>query len=154
MHSDRNSTGISASSSATDLIGQFTTDFRHISGKMNTVADVLSRINVVEMPIITSMEELAKAQQEDDELKTLLEGNTSLKLRKFTISDTELTLYCDCSTDTIRPFVPKTLRRRIFEAVHNLAHPSGKTSSRQISQKFVWPLMDKEIRGWSHTCLP
>lgn len=75
-----------------DLIGQFTTDFRHISGKENTVADALSRINVVKMPIITSMEELAKTQQEDDELKTLLKENTSLKLQKFTLSGTDLTL--------------------------------------------------------------
>lgn len=86
------------------------------------------------MPIITSMEELAEVQQEDDELETLLKGNTSLKLRKFILSDTDLPLYCDCSTDLIRPFVPKPFRRKIFEAVHNLAHPSGRTSSRQISQ--------------------
>ncbi|KMQ89633.1 retrovirus-like pol polyprotein [Lasius niger] len=137
-----------------DLIGQFTTDFRHISDEKNTVADALSRINAVEMPIITSMEELTEVQQEDDELKTLeLKGNTSLKLRKFILSGTDLPLYCDCSTDLIRPFVLKPLRRKIFEAVHNLAHPSGRTSSRQISQKFVWPLMDKEIR-WSRACLP
>lgn len=137
-----------------DLIGQFTTDLRHISEERNIVADALSRINAVEMPIITSMEELAEAQQVDDELKTLLEGKTSLKLQKFILSNTNRTLYCDCSTDTIRPFVPKNLRRRVSEAVPNLAHPSGRATSHQIGQKFVWPLMNKEIRGWSRACLP
>lgn len=83
------------------------------------------------------MEELALVQQEDEELKTLLAGNTSLELRKFILSGTGSSLFCDCSTDIICPFVPKSLRRKVFEAVHNLAHPSGKSSSKQISQKFV-----------------
>ncbi|XP_036142871.1 uncharacterized protein LOC118645593 [Monomorium pharaonis] len=99
------------------------------------------------------MEELASAQQKDEELKTLLDRNISLVLRKFILSGTSSLLYSGCITDTIRPFVPKVFRRRIFEAVHNLAHPNGKASSKQIGQKFVWPSMDKEIRNWSQSCL-
>lgn len=113
-----------------DFIGQFTSDIRHISGNCNKVADALSRVDEVEMPLITSMDELAEAQQTDDELKVLLEGNTSLNLRKFILTGSNLPVYCDCSTDTIRPFIPRVLRRKIFEAVHCLAHPGGKATNK------------------------
>lgn len=104
------------------------------------------------MPVITSMEELAEAQQADKQLKTHLDENTSLNLLKFILSGFSLPLYCDCSTDTIRPFVLKVLRRKIIKTVHTL-HP-GKVTSRQINQKFVWPSMDKEIKSWSRSRLP
>lgn len=92
---------------------------------------------MVELPTITTMEELASAQREDEELRTLLDSNTSLILRKFILSGTGSSLYCDCSTDVIRPFVPKALRRKIFEAVHNLAHPSGKACFQQADKPKV-----------------
>lgn len=54
-----------------DFIAQFSTNIDHISGKQNFVADALSRIDSITMPIIVSLEELAlEAQLEDTELKT------------------------------------------------------------------------------------
>ncbi|KAL6429491.1 hypothetical protein ACFW04_008275 [Cataglyphis niger] len=55
-----------------DFIIQFSTNIEHISGKQNIVADSLSRIESVSMPMIVSLEELAELQKEDKELKTLL----------------------------------------------------------------------------------
>ncbi|KAL6417761.1 hypothetical protein ACFW04_014358 [Cataglyphis niger] len=60
-------------------------DFAHISGKQNVVADSLSRIESVSMPMIVSLEELAELQKEDEELKTLL-TNPFLKLQKLILS--------------------------------------------------------------------
>lgn len=41
-----------------DFIAQFFTDIEHISGKQNFVADALSRVDSVSMPVIVSLEEL------------------------------------------------------------------------------------------------
>jgi hypothetical protein len=45
-----------------DFIAQYTTHIVHIAGDQNTVADALSRVEEVAMPIITTTEELAEAQ--------------------------------------------------------------------------------------------
>ena len=62
-------------------------------------------------------------------------------------------LYCDTSTGTIRPYVPKSLRKEIFDVIHGLSHPSGRTTSKLIKQKFVWPGMRKDIVNWARTCV-
>lgn len=35
-----------------------------------------------------------------------------------------------------------------------MAHPSRRPTAKQISQKYVWPLMRKDISEWVKTCLP
>lgn len=97
-----------------DFIAQFSTDIEHISGNQNVVADFLSRIESVSMPIIVSLEELAEFQKEDDELKSLL-TNSSLKLQKLILTGSTSPIFCDCSSEDIRPYIPQQLRRRIFD---------------------------------------
>lgn len=63
-----------------DLIAQFITDIRHVPGEENTIVDTLSRIDAIETPVIVTTEELATEQSNDDELRILLRGNTSLQL--------------------------------------------------------------------------
>ncbi|GBP61502.1 Retrovirus-related Pol polyprotein from transposon 17.6 [Eumeta japonica] len=53
-----------------DLISQFTTDIRHISGKNNIVADTLSRVEELQKPV--DYEVLAQSQASDQELSQLL----------------------------------------------------------------------------------
>ncbi|XP_073821522.1 uncharacterized protein [Musca autumnalis] len=64
-----------------DFISQFTTDIIYLSGPENTVADAFSRLNEISMPSTVSTEDIQKAQQSDDELKTIINGNNSLKLQ-------------------------------------------------------------------------
>ncbi|XP_073831557.1 uncharacterized protein [Musca autumnalis] len=56
------------------FISQFTTDIIYLSGPENTVADAFSRLNEISMPSTVSTEAIQKAQQSDDELKTIING--------------------------------------------------------------------------------
>lgn len=136
-----------------DLIAQFSTNIKHISGTDNIVADTLSRADAIELPIIMSTEELAQEQAKDPELTKLRESNTALQLQPLTLIGSNLPLYCDCSQGTIRPYVPDSLRKRIFDAVHGLAHPSGRATCQQIKQKFIWPKINQDIKRWARSCL-
>lgn len=53
-----------------DLVSQYTTDIRHISGLNNVTADTLSRIESLSVP--PDLNELARIQEQDAELKDLL----------------------------------------------------------------------------------
>lgn len=61
-----------------DYISQFTTDIQHIPGKNNVVADTLSRVEELSQPV--DYEKLAQSQERDEELKHLLNNETSLRL--------------------------------------------------------------------------
>lgn len=135
-----------------DYIAQFTTDIRHISGKDNVVADTLSRIEEMAQPV--NLELLAKSQTSDPELKRILEGETSLSLRETTIPGTKIQLYCDDSTQVLRPFVTASFRRKVFESLHSLSHPGANATAKLVAQRYVWPGVRKDCREWSKTCHP
>src|SRR5436190_680699 len=101
-----------------EFIAQFSTDIRHISGKDNIVADTLSRVESIQKAI--SYEELAQAQEEDDELQKVIKEEKGLKLVKIKLPGSTKSLYCDTSTAITRPFVPKSLRQQIFWSLHDL----------------------------------
>lgn len=133
-----------------DYIAQFTTDIRHIAGKDNVVADTLSRIEEVSTPIDFTL--LSQSQDNDSELKQLLEGKTSLNLRKMTIPGTHLQLYCDDNNNTFRPFVTKPFRFKVFESLHSLSHPGTSATAKLVAQRFVWPGIRKDCRKWAQSC--
>lgn len=135
-----------------DFIAQFTTDIKHISGKDNVVADTLSRADLIEKP--TEMKQLARSQLEDSELKQILEGGTSLQLKKINLPGTHYELYCDISKPVPRPFVTKDLRAQIFKSLHSLSHPGSNTTAKLVAERFVWPNMRKDCREWSRACIP
>ena len=87
------------------------------------------------MPTSLDMQEIAEAQASDDELQQLKQStSTSLKLKKFTLSETASSIYCDTSEQEIRPYIPGPLRRRVFDMVHQMSHPSDRATHRQIAQ--------------------
>lgn len=136
-----------------DFIAQFSTDIRHISGRDNVVADALSRIEEIQTPLVDIVA-LAKAQHADDELKELLRVGSSLALSKLTMPDASTKIYCDTSSPKPRPFVPKTLRKQIFDSLHSLSHPGANASARLIAERYVWPGMRKDTRDWARACIP
>ncbi|CAK1603651.1 unnamed protein product [Parnassius mnemosyne] len=134
-----------------NYISQFTTDIRHISGKDNVVADPLSRVEELQIPI--DLDVLASSQASDRELTQLLGGESSLRLEKLRIPNSQLQLYCDVSKSTPRPFVTKPLRRQLFDSLHSLSHPGANASAKLVAERFVWPGVRKDCREWSRQCL-
>lgn len=134
-----------------DFIGQFTTDIQHLPGRENEVADVLSKVNEIKE---LDFESLAAAQTIDPELQALLEhNNQSLNLKKTVLLNSSSSIYSDVSGDRIRPFVPKVLRRHVIEKLHQLSHPGRRATAKLVSDRFVWPLMTKDIGYFVRTCI-
>lgn len=50
-----------------DFISQFTTEIVHVKGSNNPVADALSRIEAIDMPVLFNTEEIATEQQNDED---------------------------------------------------------------------------------------
>lgn len=135
-----------------DFISQFTTDFRHISGKENTVADTLSRVEAVEDQVV--IVKLAQQQKADPELQGLLDsGNTALHLEKIKVPGMRVELFCDTSQPFPRPYVTKCLRKQIFDSLHSLSHPGANATIKLVTERFVWPSVNKDCREWVRCCL-
>ncbi|KAH0818300.1 hypothetical protein GEV33_004491 [Tenebrio molitor] len=135
-----------------DFISQFTTDVRYVPGPENIPADTLSRIGSISSA--GDFRALSMAQENDAELQELLrpDANTGLRLEKITIPGTNLTLYCDTTTGEPRPFVTPTLRRPVFNSLHNLSHPGIRATTKLVTDRFVWPNIKRDCRQWTRTC--
>jgi len=64
----------------------------------------------------------------------------------------QVKIVCETSTSKIRPYIPKTLRRRAFEMIHRLSHPGGRATSKTLRQRYFWPSMCKDVTSWARSC--
>ena len=136
-----------------DYIGQFSTDIRYIKGLDNNVADGLSCIEAIGKAV--DHQTLAAAQENDNELSDIVNsGTTALRLKKirFPVHDAEI--YCDESADIVRPYVPKSLRRDVFNSLHGLSHPGIRAMQKLVTSRFIWPSVNKDCRTWARQCIP
>uniref|UniRef100_A0A5S6Q3K9 RNA-directed DNA polymerase n=1 Tax=Trichuris muris TaxID=70415 RepID=A0A5S6Q3K9_TRIMR len=139
-----------------DYITSFTSDVRHIRGNKNLVADALSRVSISSVSLILDtamLKSLAEAQVVDEELPDL-KNSSKLRITKIDVPDVDITLWCDTANGRIRPYVPQSMRRQIFDALHALSHPSIRGTRRLISQHYIWPAMNREVGQWTRNCLP
>ena len=137
-----------------DFISQFTSDIQHVKGAHNPVADALSRIeiNALDQRQDIDFEEMAKAQEGDQELSNL-SSSTSLKLSKVPIPASTVTIVCDLSTGVPRPVVPALYRCAVFDSLHSLSHPGVRATERLITNRYVWPNIKSDVRRWAQSCL-
>nr|CAH8820948.1 unnamed protein product [Trichobilharzia regenti] len=137
-----------------EFISQFTSDIRFIKGHKNEVTDALSRIhiNTLEKDQF-DLKKMAKLQTMDEDLKRLKNStSTSLRLQDVML-DESLTITCDVSKRKPRPFVPLEMRRLVFSKIHGISHPGIRATVRLISDRYIWPNMNHEIKQWTRACL-
>lgn len=134
-------------------ISEFTTDVRHIAGESNRAADALSRINAVAAELNVDYAAMAAAQVADEEIIAYRTAVSNLKLEDVNFGSAGTTLLCDMSTGKPRPVVPSSWRRRVFETVHGLSHPSIRATRKMVAEKFVWHGINKDVSAWAKTCI-
>ena len=135
-------------------IAQFACKFDYVPGPENVVADSFSRVDAFRLPTQFDLRQLAQEQEEDEELAELLaKDNHGLKLQRLTWGPEQAKVYCEMSTDAIRPYLPKSLRERVFGLFHSVSHPGAKSSVRLVRQRYVWPHMHRDIARWCKNCL-
>ena len=94
---------------------------------------------------------IKEEQQTDAELQHLLDS-PQRPLHRLSIEDN--VLYCEISSGVVRSYIPVSLRRAAFNVVHGLSHPSGRSTSRLLPQKFFLPGLKKDAAKWSRECEP
>lgn len=136
-------------------ISEFTTDIRYVAGGDNLVADSLSRVETITCPATLDFAEVATAQRDDAYLANwTAESNSNVFIKKVTIPTCATAIYCETSTDTIRPYLPEKFRKLAFNLVHSLSHPGVNNTRKLVSQRFFWPGMNKDVSVWAKTCIP
>ena len=80
------------------------------------------------------------------------EARSGLNFRRIDVGDKELIV--DISNGLPRPFVPLSMRREVFEAIHNLGHPGTHRSAQTVASKFVWPNVNSDCTKWARECVP
>ncbi|KAA3678038.1 uncharacterized protein DEA37_0003225, partial [Paragonimus westermani] len=130
---------------------QFTNDIRHIPGDQNVVADALSRPEMDSMDTSSNVDsaEMARLQKEEQQLSASTTVPRSLNIKPIPLYAHPGTVGCDISTTIPRPLMSSAIRRHVFNALYNVSQPGIRATVRLIAQRFVWPNMNKEIRGWA-----
>ncbi|BHF81061.1 hypothetical protein SprV_0702419000 [Sparganum proliferum] len=136
-----------------DYISQFTSDIRHIDGSRNEVADALSRPSIAHLQLSPGID-LAEMAAEQRRVGSPCDEDVSgLQLQELPLTTGNGTILCDVSTPSHRPFVPPSLRRKVFSSLHNLSHPGSRATDKLVSDRFVWPGMHKDLKAWTRACL-
>jgi len=96
-----------------------------------------------------NLTELAAAQSS---CPSVAEMMTSSKLRVTSVPTDDQQLFCDSSTGILRPLVPSSHRRAVFDAVHSVSHPGVRGTRRLISSRWVWPRLAADVAAWCRDC--
>ena len=136
-------------------ISEFTTDIRRRAGKKNCVADALSRASVSSVQVeLGNLDNIAMAaDQQHPEIQAHRTAISSLLLEDIPIGNFQAKLLCDVSTGTPRPIVPPSWNSTVFNAIHNLSHPSIRTTRKLMASKFVWYGLNKQIDLCTKQCI-
>ena len=135
-----------------ELIGQFFTDFRHVSGQDSVVADALTKANSVTTPL--DYHALASSQDQDAELHDILKHGSALRLEQVHIPGMDIFICCDTSTRQPQPFITTPFRCQVFDTLHSLSRPEANTTVKLVSQRFLWPGVGKDCHAWTRACTP
>ena len=138
------------------FISQYNAKIIHLPGKNNVVGDALSRpvcaIEKGEQQLRTIdyayRKELIEAQATCDEIMKYVQPTTE------SIQLTEINgIYVEKIKGRLRPFVPKKMRKIIFDQLHGMAHGGIKATRNLICTRFVWPNVKRDVAKWTKACI-
>ncbi|MEL6989132.1 MAG: RNase H-like domain-containing protein [Bacteroidota bacterium] len=129
------------------FLSEYVSSVQYIRGGENIVADCLSR-PVCSVNVDTfDLQNLAHLQASDPEIESYKERLTTYDVAH------DLSLWCDTSASSPRPFVPKPSRDAIIGFLHNLSHPGVKNTAKLVKQRYFWPCIDKDVQKFVQHCL-
>ena len=139
------------------FISEFATEIAHIPGLDNVIANALScqydeADSAVVHAVAHGLSDVDLAELAGEQRSISEEPATSLKLALVWFPGIDRELVCDTSLDRPRALVPDSRRRGIFDAIHGLAHPSGRATLAILSKMYVWPGMRKDVLAWACQC--
>ena len=140
------------------FISEFATDISHVSGLENVVADALTRqyddekAAAIVNAIAHNLTDVDLAELGSEQPPIMHEQPSALRLEDVRFAGVERTVVCDTSTGRPHVLVPEGRRKQIFDAVHNLAHPSGKSTLALVARSYVWPKMRRDVLAWAKEC--
>ena len=106
------------------------------------MADSLSRIEAIRLPTEIELSEIAQQQEQDEELRSIRESpEFPFSMKRLQWRPTHITLYGEMIGEAIRPYIPASLRDRVFHLFHDAAPSGPKVTDRVIRQWYVWPNM-------------
>ena len=129
------------------FIAEFTDKLHHIAGSDNIVADALSRAEAVTTKSV-SAKQIQEQQLNDLDVK-LAQNDPTFKLVEI---EPGLRIVCKVNNSSVCPLVPKTLRKDIFDAYHQLSHAGQKAMRKLVGKRYYWPNLNKDIDEWVKTC--
>lgn len=80
-------------------------------------------------------------------------SSSNLKLRKFNFPGFDKTIVCDEADNVVRPFVPTSLRKFVFDSLHKMSHPGVKATVELVKSRYVWLGLRKDVGLWVKSCL-
>ena len=132
-------------------ITEFDCKLRHVSGRLNPVADALSRnCNAL---TLCGLDLNALAAEQKIHPPPQLPQRSNIKLENVTVPEGP-TILCDTSTSTPRPWVPPKFRKAVFDIVHGLSHPSRRATVKLLKQKYIWDSIAADVKSWATACVP
>ena len=105
---------------------------------VHSVVHTLSDVNLAE---------LAREQRPIE-----IEPASSLELRHVRFPGVDTPIVCNTSLRRPRVLVPESRQHSIFDAIHGLAHPSGKATLAIIARSYVWWGMRRDVLQWAGQC--
>ena len=145
------------------FVSEFCTDVAHVPEVDNVVADTLSRQHddesddgvggkptivhaVAHLLFNVIVDELAVVQPQTPGVGQ----QNSLVLQHLQIPGCTRKVWCDMSQSRI--LVPLGWRKRVFNKVQDLSHPSGQATLAILARGYIWDGLRRDILCWARSC--
>ncbi|XP_068229437.1 uncharacterized protein [Palaemon carinicauda] len=127
-------------------VAKYDRTIHHFPGKMNPVAEPLSRNTLAAVQLRLDYNTLAEAQLLDPEYQACRTSCLSLSWEDIPLDDSNANPLCDVSTGRPRPWIHTPVRRQVFDFIHGLSHPSCCSTAQRLKTKFIWHGISKDAK--------